>query len=170
MFTNKTEVADFLDNYGINNYTINDDLTVDVDGNVKFENLDLEYLPVNFNKVSGVFFLYNTKLVSLKGCPREVGMTFYCIGNGNLESLKYSPVKVGGDYDFVLNGLTSLDYLDTEVVGKIICGKNPFINPMFNEMNSDDVKRYLINERLSKVLQEKLPIKEKPIGLNKIKI
>lgn len=43
----------WLDYMGITNYTINDDFTVDVDGDVKLNNKALQdFGPVKFNKVT----------------------------------------------------------------------------------------------------------------------
>jgi hypothetical protein len=53
--TSKQEVESILKKYKITNYTINDDLSVDVDGDVDLSHKMLSSIPVNFGKVSGGF-------------------------------------------------------------------------------------------------------------------
>ena len=80
----------------IDNYCINEDGNIDVEGNVKFsENMDfLKELPFKFNKVSGDFDCSKLSLESLKGSPIEVGGTFNCSYN-QLSTLEYLPKKAG---------------------------------------------------------------------------
>jgi len=65
-------------------YTINDDGSIDVVGNVELNNRNLTKIPFNFGKVSGGFFCYNNQLTSLKGSPNTVGGGFDCYSNPNL--------------------------------------------------------------------------------------
>ena len=50
--------------YGITNYTINGDGSIDVDGDVNFYSKGLTELPLTFNKVSGYFSCANNQLTS----------------------------------------------------------------------------------------------------------
>lgn len=78
-------------------YTINDDRSIDVYGDVKFPDFAsfLKELPLNFNKVSGDFDCSAlVKLTTLKGAPVEVGGTFNCAFT-NIKSLEYAPKKAG---------------------------------------------------------------------------
>ena len=86
----KQEIIDWLDKMGIENYSLRDDLTVDVEGNVNLYNTNLEVIPVQFGIVKGYFDCFGNKLKSLEGCPQTVGGHFSCFGN-KLESLKYLP-------------------------------------------------------------------------------
>ena len=99
--------------YGINNYTINPDGSIDVDGSVNLYNKGLTELPLIFNRVTGVFDCGNNRLTTLKGCPRWVGDYFRCNYN-NLTSLKFSPDYVGGDFYCRKNNLTD-NYCETEI-------------------------------------------------------
>ena len=99
--------------YGIKNYTVNPDGSIDVDGNVNLWNLGLTELPLIFNKVTGSFDCGGNNLTSLKGCPRWVGGGFSCVGN-NLTSLEFSPDYVGGVFDCINNKLTN-NYCDTDI-------------------------------------------------------
>ena len=67
--------------YGIENYTINDDGSIDVDANVYLSNRGLTELPLKFRKVSGEFYCYDNKLTSLEGSPEKVGGYFDCSDN-----------------------------------------------------------------------------------------
>jgi hypothetical protein len=67
--------------YKIKNYTINDDLSIDVDGDVDLSNKSLIKIPIKFRKVSGNFHCYHNSLTSLIGCPEYVGDNFLCHDN-----------------------------------------------------------------------------------------
>ena len=51
--------------YNIENYTVNDDGSIDVNGDVFLDNKGLTELPLSFNKVTGYFSCSNNKLTSL---------------------------------------------------------------------------------------------------------
>ena len=110
-------IKNFCEKYYITNYTINDDLSIDVDGNVdigytptKKSIYILDEIPIKFNKVRGYFDCSNNNLSSLKNCPTYVGKNFSCDEN-NLSSLEHSPEFVGGSFDCYFNPLESLDGL-----------------------------------------------------------
>ena len=63
----KSEVEEILDILEIKNYTINSDLTVDVDNNVDISSRYLRVIPVQFRNVSGFFSCSHNQLTSLKG-------------------------------------------------------------------------------------------------------
>ena len=123
----KEEIKDWLDNFqsprysqgddkGIENYTINDDLTVDVDGDVALaRGLKKGKIPVKFRKVTGDFYCEESGLKSLKGCPDYLG------------GRKMFAGMTGGNFDCSRNNLTNLDYFP-----KILMGKNVYIydNPL----------------------------------------
>ena len=56
--------------YDIKNYTINDDYSLDVIGNVNLNWFSLPQIPLKFNIVSGNFSCSNNKLTTLEGCPK----------------------------------------------------------------------------------------------------
>jgi hypothetical protein len=101
--------------YGIKNYTINDDGSIDVNGDVYLSFKDLTELPLTFNKVTGYFNCCYNNLTTLKGCPRWVGSSFICSYN-NLTSLEFSPDYVGSNFWCQYNKLTN-NYCDTEIGG-----------------------------------------------------
>ena len=67
--------------YGIRNYTINDDMSIDVDGSVFLDDVKINKLPLKFRNVSGFFACNNNNLVSLEGSPKYVGGSFVCSFN-----------------------------------------------------------------------------------------
>ena len=92
----KMLITKWLDEMGVKNYIINDDYTIDVNGNVNLFGKGLVKFPdyIQFNEIYGWFACQGNQLISLKGCPKIVSNTFTC-RNNNLESLKYSPLFVG---------------------------------------------------------------------------
>ena len=105
----KVQIVKWLDSYEIKNYTINDDLTIDVNGSVNLFNQSLTCFPsfIKFNEVSGSFYCNSNKLTSLEGCPLTVGASFYC-SNNQLTSLEGCPKTVGNNFECSYNQLTSL--------------------------------------------------------------
>ena len=120
--TTRDEVIKVCKRYDIRNYTINDDLSIDVDDDVYLNSRSLEYLPITFNYVSGYFFCNNNKLETLEGSPQTVDGVFYC-NNNNLVSLKGSPQTVNGRFDCDNNKLRDLEYFP-EVSGSINIEEN----------------------------------------------
>ena len=117
--------------YNIEDYTINVDMSIDVDNNVTFlHNEDLIELPLNFNRVErnfdcsnnklkslkgspiyvgGSFNCTHNKLISLIGCPKIVKESFFC-GHNKLKSLKYCPDRLNKSFECHNNNLKSLKY------------------------------------------------------------
>ena len=121
----RVPIVKWLDSYNIKNYTINDDLTIDVKGDVNLEKQSLSCLPsfIKFNKVSGYFYCSNNHLISLEGCPRTVGGSFLCNIN-QLTSLEGCPRTVGTDFSCSRNQLTSLEGCPKTVGGDFYCYDN----------------------------------------------
>ena len=110
--------------YGIENYTINSDGSIDVNGNVYLCGNNLTRLPLKFNKVSGYFSCSQNKLTSLEGSPKEVGYDFYCSIN-KLTSLEGCPKEIGSNFNCSYNQLTTLEGGPTKVGGGFFCYDNP---------------------------------------------
>src|SRR3990167_6906830 len=83
--------------YGIKNYTINSNGTIDVNGDVDLRSRNLSKLPFTFGKVTGYFLCNYNKLTSLIGAPESVGRNFGCDDN-YLTTLFRAPESVGGDF------------------------------------------------------------------------
>jgi hypothetical protein len=114
----RQEIIKICEKYKIKNYTINDDGSIDVAGDVDLSYIELndksrtiDYiteLPLRFNKVTGDFDCGNNNLITLKGSPLWVGGSFICSYNNLLTTLEFSPEYVGGGFYCDANGLTTL--------------------------------------------------------------
>jgi hypothetical protein len=101
--------------YGITNYTINSDGSIDVNGGVDLYDKGLTELPLRFNRVTGDFDCSRNNLTSLNGSPRWIGGWFSCQYN-QLTSLEFSPDYIGGFFDCTGNKLTD-NYCESEIGG-----------------------------------------------------
>ncbi len=122
-FNNEQEIIDICKEYNIENYSINPDGSIDVDGNVNLTMFKLRELPLKFNKVNGWFSCSNNLLTSLEGCPKEVGGDFFCSRN-NLTSLKGCPIVVGGGFNCSDNRITDLQGIPSGINGRLNCRNN----------------------------------------------
>ena len=96
-------IEQFLsDNYKITGSYIIKGGVVDVKGDVKVKNKNIESLTnglFQFGTVLGCFYCIRcTKLTSLKGAPEKVNSDFYCSDCPNLTSLEGAPKEVGGNF------------------------------------------------------------------------
>lgn len=104
----------------VDNYTINPDYTVDVEGNVHLVSSDLKdydgKLPFKFNRVTGSFGCGYGTFKSFWGCPKEVGTYVWICGceGGTLEG---SFQKVGSFIKLYATKLTSLEGLQDVING-----------------------------------------------------
>ena len=140
----REDIDSICKKFGIKNYTINEDSTIDVDGNVNLYDKGLTKLPLKFGKVSGYFDCSDNQLKSLEGDPLSVGGHFSCgdnqltslsgaplsVGrdfscfNNQLKSLEGSPLSVGSDFNCSYNKLKSLSGISGRISGGIYCQNN----------------------------------------------
>ena len=106
--TTREEVIEVCEKYKIEKYSINDDLSIDVDGDVYLDSQSLEHLPLKFNYVSGVFYCSYNKLKSLEGGLQTVGGHFGCEDN-KLRDLEHFP-EVSGSINIEGNTVNLLVY------------------------------------------------------------
>lgn len=97
--------------YGITNYSINDDGSIDVFQDVRMEYYSLIRIPLKFNFIDGDLNLSGNNLVSLEGCPKKLTGHLSLIHNKNLKNLEHSPEEVGGMIHLRFSGIESLDGL-----------------------------------------------------------
>ena len=116
----KITIENWLAVHNIKDYIINEDLSVDVEGDV---NLSGKYLLGCSTEIGGVFDCHSNCLISLVGCPTEVVGDFYCNYN-RLTSLVGCSVKVGGDFYCNDNELTSLNYCPESIDSSFYCYNN----------------------------------------------
>ena len=122
-FNNEQEIINICKEYNIENYSINPDGSIDVDGNVNLTMFKLRELPLKFNKVNGWFSCSNNLLTTLKGCPKEIYGDFI-FSNNLLTSIDYCPNIIEGSFKCDNNNLTSLEGGPMEVNGNLYCGYN----------------------------------------------
>ena len=123
---NRSDIDAICEKYNIKNYIINEDGTIDVNGNVDLHNKQLTILPLKFRNVSGYFDCSSNKLTSLEGAPQNVGGGFYCSGN-RLTNLIGSP-QIVNEFLCHENQLTSLEGCPKKVYGYFSCRNNKLKN------------------------------------------
>jgi hypothetical protein len=134
------EVHQLCREYGIRNYRINEDGSVDVDGNVDLRFRELREMPLKFNKVSGYFYCNSNLLTNLRGCPNIVGRDFYCRDN-KLSSLENLSLNIGGELNCTHNQIWTFNGINY-IKGNFDCSENPiysiyrfFIRNDINHLN-----------------------------------
>jgi len=138
-----SEIHRICAKYGILQYTINDDMSISVDGSVDLSDKNLKSIPINFKEVGGYFNCGYNQLTSLKGCPETVGGHFSC-SNNQLTSLKYCPETVG-DFFCSNNHLTNFDGLPEFFEQPIYLLGNP-VYEIYSLFNRDPRCIYWIRE------------------------
>ena len=109
--------------YNIDNYTINDDGSIDVNGSVTVYNKGLDKLIIKFGNVSDSFYCSQNRLTSLEGCPKYVGGVFSCMRN-RLTSLEGCPEYVGEFFDCSDNEITSFKGSPDKIHYGFSCSNN----------------------------------------------
>ena len=144
--TTKEEVIEVCERHRIKNYTINDDLSIDVNGDVNLAYKNLEHLPLKFNYIEGSFDCSNNELKTLEGCPQTVGGDFDCHRN-ELKTLEGSPQTVGGDFNCHFNKLETLEGGPQTVGGDFDCYRNELKDlEHFPEVSGDiDIEENTVN-------------------------
>jgi hypothetical protein len=107
---NQSEIDAICKQYKIQNYTINPNGSIDVDGNVYLPLRNLNKLPLKFNKVTGWFDCSDNQLTTLEGCPNYVGDNFNCSYN-ELTNLDGYPKEVGRGFYWDGNPISEIIYL-----------------------------------------------------------
>ena len=138
-----SEIHKICKEHNIKYYTINDDMSISVDGSVNLSYRNLKSIPIKFKEVGGDFSCSENQLTSLKYCPETVG-GFYCSRN-QLTSLKYCPETVGGDFYCNNNQLTNFDGLPEFFEQDIHIGGNP-VDEIYRLFKEDPRCIYWIRE------------------------
>ena len=107
----------------IEDYTINSDGSIDVDGNVDLSSRNLSILPIKFKRIMGDFHIQNNQLATLYGSPIAIGRNFNCFNN-QLTNFTNGPKWVGGDLYAYNNKLAILKGSPHEVAGNYYISGN----------------------------------------------
>lgn len=134
MLKNIDLINTWLKNHGVKNYTIHDDLTVDVNGDVDLSNQSLTAIPIQFGEVKGYFSCSENELTNLKGSPHTVE-DFFCASN-QLKTLDFAPRNVVNSFTCSFNQLTSLKGSPKKINGHFDCSKNP-IKTLFHKCEKE---------------------------------
>jgi len=124
---NRRRVKKICKFYNLENYVINKDGSIDVNGDVNLAGKllfngstylypALTKLPFTFNNVSGNFDISQNRLTSLCGSPKKVTGNFDCSRN-KLINLENAPEIIAGDFNCSHNNLRSLKGGPEKVVG-----------------------------------------------------
>jgi len=119
-------IKKWLEDYDIFKYTINDDLTIDVNEHVVIIGENIEKIPdyIQFNNVTGNFKIKFSHLKSLRGFPIRVTGICSCSGN-KLESLEYCPKYIGDDFYCDSNLITNLKFIPEHIGNTLYISQNP---------------------------------------------
>jgi hypothetical protein len=123
MFREDYIIKGWLMSAGVKNFTINKDLTVDVEGDVvivKSTMSGYDYLPFKFGKVTGNFSIDVPTLTTLEGCPNVVTQGAFNVFNSRIKNLKGMPKQAS--YVKISNAseLTSLEGFPEDAIIKTI--------------------------------------------------
>lgn len=103
----RLEIFNICRKYGIKNYTVNKDGTIDVNGDVDLHRRGLTELPLKFNKVSGDFYCFENNLKSFDGFPKEIGKNID-VSDNNIKSFDGFPEKIGVSFFCTHNPINEL--------------------------------------------------------------
>ena len=131
------EIHELCRKYEIKNYTINEDKSIDVDGDVFLVDYGLTKLPLKFRHVKGDFDCVSNNLTTLEGAPETVDGSFNCINN-NLTTLEGAPRRVNSNFSCPWNkNLMSLEGISPTIHGDFSCSGTPVFYFWDNFLNKD---------------------------------
>jgi len=97
MFITEQQIVDWLDLCGVTNYTINSNLTVDVNGLVRLPTRDvmpMDCLPVQFGEIRGAFIAIHNNYKDFTGFPTKVTENL-SVNGSYIESFNNVPLDCG---------------------------------------------------------------------------
>lgn len=118
-------IRDWLDSKGIYKYELDGDLKIHLFQPLDLQNGSYDDKPefIDFAYAASYFNISSNNIVSLDGCPDQVGGYFFASQN-KLKSLEGGPRFVGGNFNVSRNNLTSLDGFPAEIGGSVSIGDN----------------------------------------------
>ena len=149
----KEEIRKICHEHSIKNYTINSDMSIDVNGIVNISHKYFKHIPLQFNYVNSWFSCFECiNLISLKGSTRECNH-FECSACDKLDSLDYAPLK-GKLLDYLNktkirecltdNTKISDSVLDKYLIKRILLGQLNLIDYISTEEGIKKVKPFLV--------------------------
>ena len=163
--------------YNIDNYTINDDGSIDVNGSVTVYNKGLDKLIIKFGNVSDSFYCSQNRLTSLEGCPEYVGEFFDCSDN-EITSFKGSPDKIHYGFSCSNNKIRSFEGCPS-INGRFECDGNPIYHIWKLFTDCDKIELFndydilqdntIILDRLNDFLEEVGKEKVTEFSINQLK-
>ena len=145
-FTSKEEIYQWCTDNLIENFTINDNLTVDVEDNVILYLVTMEELPVQFGYVKGDFILGENNLKTLKGVPHTVGGDFICGGN-DIRDLDFFPKDIDSRIILLNNPIKSFTS-PLEHANNILWISKPIPGLSYLEIDEHGFYKYNIDDYL----------------------
>jgi len=131
MLKTKEEIEKYMERFGgMDDWTINENLDVDVPGNTRLQTsffLNGEF-PFQFGTIDGWLDCSNCLLKSLIGAPHTVRGDFGC-SNNQLISLEGAPRYVGGYFNCKKNPISTIGHIETSIA-------TVFIGPEIPELTS----------------------------------
>ena len=129
-FKTRKAIENWLEQNNIWRYDINDDMSVNIKGDLNMMAYMNEYLPFQFRKVEGSFTISGSPhLVNLKGSPDFVGKSFSAINCPNLRTPDFAPMHCG--LDFRIHGsVKTFHNINSYVkhIGRVLTASNDTTN------------------------------------------
>jgi hypothetical protein len=145
-FTSEEEIYQWCTDNLIENFTINNDLTVDVNDNVILYQVPMKELPIQFGYVKGDFILGENGLLSLNGVPHTVDGDFICGGN-EIQSLDCFPKNIKARIVLLNNDIKSYTS-PLEHANNIIWCTKPIPGLTYLEIDEYGCYKYNIDDYL----------------------
>lgn len=155
-----------IEKFGIKNYIIDDDLNVNVKGDVDISGRGLIKIPIKFNIIDGDFNCSNNKLTNLVNSPMTVNGIFDC-SNNNIYTLIGGPRFIDMAYDCSNNLLEDLDGYPDICVNVFDCSNN-YIKTLIHLPKILNVKYFDVSNNKLKDLRGPLKAKNFDCSNNNI--
>lgn len=152
-YLKERSITKFLEENRVLRYTINDDLSVDVDGDVDISNNPISYyhndksyntIPCKFNNISGYFDCSHNQLSSFENFPNSVGSDLRADHN-SFTSLDGFKTSVGDRLDITHNLIESVTNLNGMNLDNVDLSSNPIkhiSSEVINMSNFEDISTF----------------------------
>jgi hypothetical protein len=175
MLKTKDEIRRWLRSMNIFDYTLHDDLTVDVNESIYLSGRKLKTIPIQFGVVKGDFFCDNNSLKTLKGTPHILEGSLFCNVN-NIKNLSHLPHYIKETFDCAYNpiDITTIKEIGFQYLAHVCLpeDKAQYLQNYYSDECDfygdldDKVAIYLSKEQVSEVL---MSLKEKALFDNTLK-